>query len=83
MARWQRVRWPRRCGRCGDVIAVGAPVLILEVAGGLARCETCAGPAPPDLPLDIEMEKPPALDMTRLGLLPLEWKRDREPGEDG
>jgi hypothetical protein len=56
------------------------------------RCGACAGgPVPPDLPAQIEYTEPaPPIDLTRLGLLPLDWSRrtqpvgrEREPGEEG
>jgi hypothetical protein len=66
----------------------------------LLRCGPCEGGAPPDLPADIvhEETRPPAIDFTRLGLLPItftgsadtpapaDWKTrgaGREPGEEG
>jgi hypothetical protein len=54
MKTWARVRWPMRCGKCGDVIAVGAAVQLQQIAGlqrQLRRCVGCAGEAiPEDLP---------------------------------
>lgn len=86
--RWTRARVATLCGRCHRHIAIGEPVLVLGVGVGdragkiqKHRCDGCAGPAPPDLPSDMVTMKPPPLDMTRIGLLPLAWTR--EPGEEG
>jgi len=87
--RWTRARVATLCGSCHRHIVAGEPLLQLAVGVGAktgrivkVRCTTCVGPAPPDLPERIELEPPrPALDMTRIGLLPLQWTR--EPGEEG
>lgn len=52
------------------------------------RCDTCAGPAPPDLPLLVVEREPPApFTLTRFtpDMLPLNFKQvvSREPGEEG
>ena len=88
MKTWRRAPAARRCGCCGDQIPTGAPLLEYHVGDHirLPRCETCAGePAPADLPLTIGTQKLPPLDMTRLGILPLDFKARaaREPGEEG
>jgi len=78
------------CGLCPKQIAVGAPVLELRIDGLRAvrlRCESCAGPAPPDLPpLGDAPPRPAPLTgiMKRMGLLPLDdAAREREPGQEG
>jgi hypothetical protein len=87
---WTRAGRSTLCGRCGKLVAVGAPVLELRI-GTLKRvrprCEDCAGQAPPDLPpLGDAPPRPAPLTgiMARLGLLPLDdAARDREPGQEG
>jgi hypothetical protein len=81
-----------KCGRCGEVIAQAAPVLVItidRVHRTLDRCEAvaCGGPAPPDLPplLERVIEPAPAFVPVRQ-LLPLDWRTraaDREPGMEG
>ena len=86
MRRWTRARWECRCGLCGAGIRPGDVFLELRVQNVKAivrRCAECEGPAPPDLPFEIERQEPVRLDMTRLGFLPLESLREREPGEEG
>ncbi|HKE44575.1 MAG TPA: hypothetical protein VKB41_08555 [Steroidobacteraceae bacterium] len=87
MQTWTRAAWACRCGRCGEVIKTGEALLeiqIPKVKARLRRCEACEGPAPPDLPDHVEVGHA-RLDLTRLGLLPLEWPAltIREPGEEG
>jgi len=86
--RWSRATVPQLCGSCRRQIVAGEALLVLGVGVGdragkitKVRCTTCVGPAPPDLPDRIEQAPRPALDMTRIGLLPLQWSR--EPGEEG
>jgi hypothetical protein len=79
MMRWARALVPKLCGRCGHPIAKGAPLLLIGV-GLTARIEKirgvcCAGPAPPDLPEHIERQPAPPPDLTRLGVLPLDWSK--------
>jgi hypothetical protein len=55
MTTWLRVAIGAtvRCGHCGAVLLAGTPVarvVLPRVRRVLARCETCVGPAPPDLP---------------------------------
>ncbi len=90
MTTWMRDRTLRRCGRCAQTIPIGDVFLLLTFEGlGLSlkkyRCAACAGPAPPDLPAVIEYDAPaPSIDLTRLGLLPLDWsRRERDPGQEG
>jgi hypothetical protein len=86
MTTWMRDRTLRHCGQCGADIP--ADTVLLRITFGSCkakkyRCATCAGPAPPDLPATIEYaDPPPPLDLTRLGLLPLDFKR-RQSGEEG
>lgn len=68
------------------VIQAGRPMLVFTgFAKWKVRCERCAGePAPETIPAHMPA-KPvgvPAL-MTRLGLLPLDFGRQRDPGEEG
>lgn len=87
MTTWTRDRALRHCGQCGQRIPVG-DVFLLVTFRGLTfkkyRCATCAGPAPPDLPAHIEQTPLPPIDLTRIGLLPLDFsRRDRDPGQEG
>jgi hypothetical protein len=79
MTTWTRDHTVRRCGHCGQEIPIGDVFLLLSLNGKLLkkyRCQACAGPAPPDLPTVIEeAPPPPALDFTRIGLLPLDFSR--------
>jgi hypothetical protein len=88
MTTWMRDRTLRHCGQCGAEIP--ADTVLLRITFGSCkakkyRCATCAGPAPPDLPAVIALtEPPPPIDLSRLGLLPLDFsRRDRIPGEEG
>jgi hypothetical protein len=87
MTTWMRDRTLRHCGQCGAEIP--ADTVLLRITFGSCkaikyRCATCAGPAPPDLPAAIEYADPPPIDLTRLGLLPLDFsRRTRTPGEEG
>jgi len=86
MRRWTCARWPGRCGGCGAALQPGDVVLEIQIAGvkaRLRRCAACEGPAPTELPLEIEIQEPIRLDMTRIGYLPLEPMLAREPGEEG
>jgi len=87
MTTWTRDRTVRHCGQCGADIP--ADTVLLRITFGSCkakkyRCAACAGPgpAPPDLPAAIEYADPPPIDLTRLGLLPLDFKR-RQSGEEG
>jgi len=84
MTRWARATRVRFCGRCAGRIDKGAPILVIGLANVKRehiRGECCAGPAPPDLPAHLERVAAP-VSLERLGLLPLDWRREREPGED-
>jgi len=83
VTRWTRATVATLCGGCRRHIAVGEPLLLLRVTAKIEkrRCEICGGGAPPDLPREIERATPPPVDMTPLGLLPLNWSRT--PGEEG
>jgi hypothetical protein len=88
MTMWTRDRTLRHCGQCGADIPIGDVFLLLTFNGRVFkkyRCAMCAGPAPPELPAAIVYdEPPPPIDLTRLGLLPLDFsRRDREPGMEG
>jgi hypothetical protein len=88
MTAWTRDRAVRRCGQCGQAIPIGDVFLLLTFNGRhfkKYRCATCAGPAPPELPpVIVYDEPPPPIDLTRLGLLPLDFsRRAREPGQEG
>lgn len=95
--KWIRLAIPTRCGRCGDLLGKGDPVLVIAMARArtgralrFVRCAACEGPAPPDLPAFVERSTaiaPSALH--RVGaLLPfdrVDWKTraaEREPGCD-
>jgi hypothetical protein len=86
MTTWLRDRTLRHCGQCGAEIP--ADTVLLRITFGSCkakkyRCATCAGPAPPDLPAVLELDAPPPpIDLTRIGLLPLDFKR-RQSGEEG
>jgi hypothetical protein len=101
---WIRVALALRCGRCNRTLQQGDAVLVIEMTRPdrtlrFFRCETCEGPAPPELPAFIERtnEITPTPLRRVTGLLPLwarpasttddrDWKTraaEREPGEDG
>ena len=72
MKEWLRLRIDRRCGFCGQAIDAGELVLAFGAARKL-RCVQCAGePAPEVLPV-IQSTPAKPLDMSRLGLLALDW----------
>lgn len=83
--RWERVPLATLCGRCGRQLAKGEAVLVISIEQShgitrpirLNRCETCAGPAPPDLPLLVERSNDiTPTSLHRVGaLLPLGWQR--------
>jgi len=82
MMRWARAPVGKLCGRCAHPIAKGAPMLVIGV-GERSRIEKirgvcCAGPAPPDLPEQVATTTPLPPDLTRLGILPLDWSRRPE-----
>jgi hypothetical protein len=95
MRRWERATRHVLCGGCGAAIETGDPVLVYfgATAGAtprrFIRCASCGGGAPPDLPTAIVFDPTPLprLDMTRLGVLPLDFRTraagEREPGEEG
>lgn len=80
---WSRSAIPTRCGRCGELINKGDPVLLIAMvprASGRAlrfvRCGACEGPAPPDLPPLVERAPIAPSALHRVGsLLPF----GREP----
>jgi hypothetical protein len=75
---WTRARVATFCGRCRRLVGVGDPLLQLQLTTTITkvRCVDCAGPAPPDLPtLVVSASAAPPLDMTRVGLLSLDFSR--------
>jgi hypothetical protein len=86
---WTRAKLEESCGHCRRRIAVGAPMLVITVPPvnkGFKRCSEleCAGePVPDDLPATIIAPRPEPVSLERLGLLALDFRRDREPGEEG
>ena len=95
MKTWARAKLERRCGFCGNSIAVGEPFLERWIAGHgwkKVRCIKCAGElAPDDLPLLMPrliaaVPMTPIAPMRPVRGLALDWKQrqaEREPGEDG
>ena len=100
MKTWERAAWPTACGGCGRLLEAGDPLFVLTIERGTLtsirrlRCDTCEGPAPPDLPPFIERTSPiTPTPLTRFApVLPLgmplaDWKAratdEREPGEEG
>lgn len=85
MTIWTRDRTLRHCGQCGRDIPVGEVLLRITFDRCTAkkyRCETCVGPAPPDLPAVIVVEPPPPpIDFTRAGLLPLDFSHRTSESE--
>jgi hypothetical protein len=82
MTTWTRDRALRHCGQCGQDIPVGDVLLLLSFNGRAFkkyRCQLCAGPAPPALPPVIEETPLPPIDLTRVGLLPLDFSRREKP----
>ncbi len=78
MRAWARATRLRHCGRCGTDVAVGAPYLSIRVGAGreLVRCVTCEGPAPPDLPpVIVTQSVHEPINLTRFGILPIDWRR--------
>ena len=62
MREWTRAKVEEGCGRCANRIYPDQPMLYVLLKGvrrKLIRCVECAGPAPPDLPLNIERESIP------------------------
>ncbi len=54
MTTWERVAYREVCGGCGKLLQRGDPIQerkIGMVRRKFLRCEECAGPAPPDLPV--------------------------------
>lgn len=92
MKAWERTRFERRCGLCGQAIAVGEPVLIRELPDHnwrSLRCVACAGEPVPDLPLLQVVPRAermtPIQPLLAVASLARDWKRTaaREPGEEG
>jgi hypothetical protein len=94
MKLWERARIDRRCGLCGEIIAVGQPMLARWIAGHgwkSIRCEHCAGEPVPELaplqPLPRAVPMTPIQPMLAVASLARDWKSaavaEREPGEDG
>ena len=90
MTTWLRVAIGAtvRCGHCGAVLLAGTPVarvVLPRVRRVLARCETCVGPAPPDLPALVVRAPDAGAAFTRVARLVTDWQTraaGREPGED-
>ena len=95
---WVKVERPTRCGGCGRVSDVGAPVLMLTVADDVQkpRCVDCAGEPSPEHVIDVlgagpdptsradRVEAVRRRAYARLSQQPaLDVWPDREPGEDG
>lgn len=62
MRHWTRAKVEERCGLCGLTIYRDQPMLYVLLQGvkrKLLRCVDCAGPAPPDLPPNIEQQSIP------------------------
>jgi hypothetical protein len=84
MRTWTRAALDHVCGRCGQTIAQGDPLVRVTLAGvghALLRCQACESATegtapPPELPTERRADqiKPP-LDFTRVGLLPLDFSR--------
>jgi hypothetical protein len=82
---------------CPHIIAVGEPMLVIEIAGlpkRKYRCASCAGEAPPELPPHVEQRiAPRGQPMLPIraaipaGVHAADWKSrqagDREPVEEG
>jgi hypothetical protein len=89
MVTWMRARTRGRCGYCGAPFVEGAAILRIEIGPRVVkvRCDVCAGPAPPDLPLDPAPPAPPPPLRGFTHMLPLDFRRrqagEREPGEEG
>jgi hypothetical protein len=83
---WTRATGNCFCGRCGLPIQAGDPVMQITVAGmahGLRRCQACEAAdegsvPPPNLPPAglAESTRSP-IDLTRVGLLPLDFSKHR------
>ena len=94
MKTWTRARTDtRRCGFCGETIAVGQPVLVRSLAGrdwSSVRCASCAGEPVPELPplqpVPRAERMTPIQPMLAVRSLARDWKAaaiaEREPGED-
>jgi len=69
---WVRVKFEESCGLCGERIYKNQPALLIELPKLLSahrrryRCVDCAGPAPPDLPENIETTSEPKIKPTPL-----------------
>lgn len=94
MTGWTRTPLQRVCGRCAGHIDRGAPIYVMELARlshTKIRCESCAGPAPDDLPPFTELPRPTPsapLSFARFSVsaLPFDYKQaqaGRDPGEEG
>lgn len=87
MLTWDRVKYPRRCGRCGRLLEIGAPLFVIQI-GRLekVRGECCEGQAPPELPPYVRpgpVEITPFRPIQSIAhMLPLDWRR-RQAGDDG
>ncbi len=84
MSTWRRALVSVKCGLCGQWIAKGDPLLIVQLPAVTARryrCVACRGPAPADLP------EPPMVTMVRhqqqRSFAEVVEALDREPGADG
>jgi len=87
MVTCERVKYPRRCGRCGRVLELGAPVLVFTIGKiEKVRGECCEGAAPPDLPELVPLAPVPLtpfMSIRTIGndVLPLDWRR-RQAGDE-
>lgn len=91
---WTRAESPKICGHCrgARVIKVGEPMVVFTLPGSSLkryRCQSCEGPAPPDLaplvPRAAPTFKPLVHVLTGPDALPLDFKHaaaERVPGED-
>lgn len=82
MSTWRRALVRVRCGGCGEWIAQGDPLWIVQLPAVTARryrCVACRGPAPADLP------EPAMVTMVRRQgtFAQVVAALDREPGSEG
>ncbi len=70
MRTWTRALTVTRCGGCGTLVADGAPLLEIRIEPirlRRVRCESCEGPAPPNLPVHVASPQRFTKPMARLG----------------
>ena len=80
MRTWLRLESPAYCGKCGNEIPSGQPVLALtseKFKRAFYRCADCEGPAPPDLPPLVEKFQT-TKRMTQVGKAKPEWMPYRD-----